>query len=199
MSVSTWALDTARQLCHVAHNAMRPSRGCGYCNSIAEALDTARSPRTWDQIGADRLAEEVAVLVRRNVIDSRSPAADALLDYLDPRPIMSPRADRLAELEEQVERHAYTHQANTQEYLRTLEELKCAAKAAKVWREKLEAIEETILRQGQPWNLLSVLVKLADAAEHLLTNHDCDAHGHEERRSAQRHALDIVAALKVRR
>lgn len=46
---------------------------------------------------SDSLADEVAALVRRRVIDSRSPAADALLDYRDPP--SSPRADRLAELE----------------------------------------------------------------------------------------------------
>ena len=46
---------------------------------------------------AERLADEVAVLVRRGVLDSRSPAADALLDFRDPP--SSPRADRLSELE----------------------------------------------------------------------------------------------------
>jgi hypothetical protein len=46
---------------------------------------------------AEALADEVAVLVRRGVLDSRSPAADALLDFRDPP--SSPRADRLAELE----------------------------------------------------------------------------------------------------
>jgi len=34
-----------------------------------------------DKVGADRLAEEVEVLIERKVIGSRSPAADALLDY----------------------------------------------------------------------------------------------------------------------
>lgn len=53
---------------------------------------------------ADRLADEVAVLVRRDVIGSRSPAADALLDYRDPP--SSERADRLAHLEREVERVA---------------------------------------------------------------------------------------------
>jgi hypothetical protein len=46
---------------------------------------------------AEALADEVAVLVRRGVIDARSPAADALLDFRNPP--SSPRADRLAELE----------------------------------------------------------------------------------------------------
>ena len=46
---------------------------------------------------ADALADEVAVLVRRNIIDSRSPAADALLDYRNPP--STPRADRMAILD----------------------------------------------------------------------------------------------------
>ena len=64
----------------------------------AEVERQAKRPlRTFDQIAADRLADEVAVLVRRKVIDARSPAGDALLDYRDPPP--SPRADRMAMLE----------------------------------------------------------------------------------------------------
>lgn len=46
---------------------------------------------------ADALADEVAVLVRRKVVDSRSPAADALLDYRDPP--STERADRIAAAE----------------------------------------------------------------------------------------------------
>jgi hypothetical protein len=51
----------------------------------------------FDRHCADALADEVAALVRHGVLDSRSPAADALLDYRNPP--SSPRADRLAELE----------------------------------------------------------------------------------------------------
>lgn len=46
---------------------------------------------------ADAMADEVDVLISRKVIDCRSPAADALLDYRDPP--RTPRSDRLAELE----------------------------------------------------------------------------------------------------
>jgi hypothetical protein len=46
---------------------------------------------------AERLADEVAALVQRGAISSRSPAADALLDFRNPP--SSPRADRIAELE----------------------------------------------------------------------------------------------------
>lgn len=55
---------------------------------------------------ADALADEVAVLVRRKIIDSRSPAADALLDYRNPP--STERADRMAKLE--AERDALTRQ-----------------------------------------------------------------------------------------
>jgi hypothetical protein len=56
--------------------------------------------RRFRDIAADRLADEVSVLVRRNVISARCPAADALLDYRDPP--FTERADRLAEVEEHL-------------------------------------------------------------------------------------------------
>jgi hypothetical protein len=55
---------------------------------------TQEPMRSWNKISADRLADEVAVLVRRGVIDSRSLAADALLDYRDPP--FTERSERLA-------------------------------------------------------------------------------------------------------
>lgn len=51
---------------------------------------------------ADALADEVDLLVRNGVIDSRSPAADALLDYRN-QPC-TPRSDRLRSLELEVVR-----------------------------------------------------------------------------------------------
>lgn len=51
-------------------------------------------PGPFSRRAADALADEVAALVLRGVLDSRSPAADALLDYRTPP--ASPRADRLA-------------------------------------------------------------------------------------------------------
>lgn len=39
--------------------------------------------RRFRDSAADALADEVAVLIRRGVVDSHSPAADALLDYCD--------------------------------------------------------------------------------------------------------------------
>jgi hypothetical protein len=69
------------------------------------ALDAMRIERDYARMRLDRhaahLADEVAVLVKRRVIDSRSPAADALLDFRNPP--SSPRADRLTVLENQSE------------------------------------------------------------------------------------------------
>lgn len=56
---------------------------------------------SFDKRCADALADEVAVLVRRQVIDARSPAGDALLDYRNPP--STPRADRLTTLQAKVE------------------------------------------------------------------------------------------------
>lgn len=71
-------------------------------NAVVAALrrQLAEHDGGWDRRAADRLADEVAALVRRGKLDSRSPAADALLDYRNPP--SSPRADRLAELEQQL-------------------------------------------------------------------------------------------------
>ena len=68
-----------------------PFPGHDRCDAHLSAVDA--SP--FDRLCADRLADEVAVLVRRGALDSRSPAADALLDYREPP--SSSRADRLAE------------------------------------------------------------------------------------------------------
>jgi len=56
--------------------------------------------RTFRRFAADHLADEVDVLVRTRVIDARSPAADALLDYREPP--ATPRSDRISDLERQV-------------------------------------------------------------------------------------------------
>lgn len=63
---------------------------------LAEILDCV--PNTpFDKRCADALADEVDLLVCRKVIDSRSPAADALLSYRDPP--TSPRSEHLLEIE----------------------------------------------------------------------------------------------------
>lgn len=56
-----------------------------------------------------------------------------------------------------------------------------------------------ILRADQPTSLLDILEQLAAAAEHLLTDHDCDRIGHEGVREAQRAALELAADLRYGR
>ncbi len=77
------------------------ARACARSSSIerAEDRDVLALIRRLDaRVGdAARLADEVSVLVRRGVLDSRSPTADALLDFREPP--STPRADRLALLE----------------------------------------------------------------------------------------------------
>lgn len=51
---------------------------------------------TFDKVAADRLADEVAALVVNRHLDSRSAAADALLDYREPP--RTERSDRIADL-----------------------------------------------------------------------------------------------------
>jgi chromosome segregation ATPase len=63
-------------------------------------LSTVRDREPPWQRSADNLADEVAALVTRGVLDARSGAADALLDYRNPP--RTPRADRLAALEAQL-------------------------------------------------------------------------------------------------
>jgi hypothetical protein len=65
-----------------------------------EALTEIQAENVRVRRDGARLADEVAVLVKRRIIDSRSPAADALLDFRDPP--STPRADRLAELDAQA-------------------------------------------------------------------------------------------------
>jgi hypothetical protein len=92
------------------------------------AYTAALSPLT--KRCADALADEVDALIKTGVIDSRSPAADALLDYREPP--STPRSDRLASLDAEVsemrsasrDRSAYF--AEQQEYVKALE---------KVWHE----------------------------------------------------------------
>jgi hypothetical protein len=49
---------------------------------------------------------------------------------------------------------------------------------------------------GRPWGLPSVLERLAEAADHLLNDHNCDIHGHEGIGLARDEARLLLAALK---
>jgi hypothetical protein len=46
-----------------------------------------------------------------------------------------------------------------------------------------------------PWSLPDVLSKLADAADHLLTDHACDSHGYEGVVQARDAARNIVSEI----
>lgn len=75
-------------------------------NSLIDVVTRVREleaivPRKpFDVRCADALADEVDVLIHRKVIDMRSPAADALLEYRDPP--RTERSDRLHCLEARV-------------------------------------------------------------------------------------------------
>jgi hypothetical protein len=97
----------------------------------------------FDKIAAERLADEVAVLVCRGVIDARPPAGDALLDYRSPPP--SDRSDRLVNLEAEVQSAERDIEALTAErddalklgrlVARALDDL-CSHRAAHDWFER---------------------------------------------------------------
>lgn len=59
---------------------------------------------------------------------------------------------------------------------------------------------DTTNLQGRdsPWPLSDVLTRLADAADHLLRDHDCDAHGWEGVTVARDKAREYAAALSTR-
>jgi hypothetical protein len=76
--------------------------------------------------------------------------------------------------------------------------------------EKLELAEETlekieaqhallreILGQDQPWSVIDTLRRLADAAEHLLDVHGCDAHGYEEVSGSVARARDYAQDIEI--
>ena len=50
------------------------------------------------------------------------------------------------------------------------------------------------LRLAEPWNIDSVLARLVEAAEHLLDDHNCDGHGHEE----VRYAAEAAKVIRLR-
>jgi|SRR5208283_615451 len=52
---------------------------------------------------------------------------------------------------------------------------------------------------GEPWPLYDVLTRLADAADHLLRDHDCDTHGHEGIKEASEAARRILRDHPINR
>lgn len=100
--------------------------------AVAEVeLDTYRKKGLgpFGKRAADILADEVNALVRRKVIDARSPAADALLDYRDPP--YTERSDRMADVERENEQlHAQLVKAAA-----TTMRMKPVFDAALAWRQ----------------------------------------------------------------
>lgn len=56
---------------------------------------------------------------------------------------------------------------------------------------------EAFLAMNHPWSTIEVLKKLVLAAEHLLSAHACDVHGHEEIRAAARLGRERLVALGI--
>lgn len=56
-------------------------------------------------------------------------------------------------------------------------------------------VRALLASSDSPWPLPDVLKKLADAADHLLSDHSCDAHGHEGVAQARDTARVIVEKM----
>lgn len=73
-------------------------------DELAAENEALKKERDYAALRLDRdggrLADEVDVLIRAKVLDSRSPAADALLDFREPP--STPRSCRLAALEQEL-------------------------------------------------------------------------------------------------
>ncbi len=61
---------------------------------------------------------------------------------------------------------------------------------------RAEALREA-LGLDTPWPVTDILTKLADAADHLLREHGCDAHGWEGVHAARDAARQRLAALRA--
>jgi hypothetical protein len=59
--------------------------------------------------------------------------------------------------------------------------------------ERLREALRSVLAFDQPWNLPDVLDRLANAADHLLTDHGCDTHGWEMARGCANRARKLSA------
>ncbi len=63
--------------------------------------------------------------------------------------------------------------------------------------ERLQKERREILREDTPWPLRCVIGQLVCASEHLLSDHDCDLHGHELVRHAITIATEILASAAL--
>lgn len=64
------------------------------------------------------------------------------------------------------------------------------------WHEKLMDGVKALLGSDQAWPLRDVLKILAGAAEHLLKDHDCDAHGYENVDEAVKRAREFIETAR---
>lgn len=115
--------------------------------ALIERVERAEKERDLAKIRLERdggrLADEVAVLVRKRVVDQRSPVADALLDFCEPP--ASERADRLVALE----RDNVALRARLQALLDDPRMCGDAATAARAALEAKEKRSESVLAQGE--------------------------------------------------
>jgi len=69
--------------------------------------------------------------------------------------------------------------------------------------ERCSCEESVALRKAlgfdTPWPVTSVLEKLADAAKHLLRDHDCDRRGWESVDAAEKAAREIIERIDIAR
>lgn len=126
--MSDWADATAERVVR-DHFDTRKKEPAGLHSRIAAELRLAGDAPLLRR-DADRLADEVAVLVRDGRLDARSPAADALLDYREPP--YSPRADRLWQLEGDV--------ADIKQSLVGLQQDALYKRLPKRWRETIDQL-----------------------------------------------------------
>lgn len=74
----------------------------------------------------------------------------------------------------------------------------CDACIAQAIDEAVRQERVFLMAMDQPWPLLSVLDKLGDAVDHLLTFHGCDYEGHECFRYALNSARGLAAHIRAR-
>lgn len=77
--------------------------------------------------------------------------------------------------------------------LQRAEEAESALSASRAEAERLREALRSVLAFDQPWNLPDVLDRLANAADHLLTDHGCDTHGWEMARGCANRARKLSA------
>lgn len=65
--------------------------------------------------------------------------------------------------------------------------------ASEYWLRHGQPTHEPCEGMDTPWPLQDVLAKLIEATEHLLEHHNCDAHGHEEFRTAANAGKELHA------